>query len=108
MADVGLVPLGEAIRSLRVELLQAMQDARGEELRFAIGPVELEFQLTATTEASAGGAVRFWVIDADAKGSRASGSTHTLKVTLTPVHASKVHDGEDDVLVTSELRPRAG
>ena len=108
MADVGLVPLGEAIRSLRVELLQAMQDARGEELRFAIGPVELEFQLTATTEASAGGAVRFWVIDADAKGSRASGSTHTLRVTLTPVHASKVDDGDADVLVASELRPRDG
>jgi hypothetical protein len=108
MAEVGLVPLGAAIRSLRVELLQAMQDARGEELRFAIGPVELEFQLTATTEAGAGGAVRFWVIDANAKRSRASGSTHTLKVTLTPVHGSKVQDGEDDVLVTSELRPRAG
>ena len=100
MADNGLVPLGAAIRSLR--------DARGEELRFAIGPVELEFQLTATTEASAGGAVRFWVIDADAKGSRASATTHTLRVTLTPVHASKVQDGEDDVLVASELRPRSG
>ena len=108
MADNGLVPLGAAIRSLRAELLQAMQDARGEELRFAIGPVELEFQLTATTEASAGGAVRFWVIDADAKGSRASATTHTLRVTLTPVHASKVQDGEDDVLVASELRPRGG
>ena len=106
MAD-GLVPLGEAIRSLRAELLQAMQDARDEELRFALGPVELEFQLTTTTEASAGGAVRFWVIDADAKGSRASGSTHTLRLTLTPVHASKVQDGAADVLVTSELRPRA-
>jgi hypothetical protein len=108
MADNGLVPLGAAIRSLRAELLQAMQDARGEELRVAIGPVELEFQLTATTEASAGGAVRFWVIDADAKGSRASATTHTLRVTLTPVHASKVQDGEDDVLVASELRPRGG
>ena len=94
MAADGLVPLGEAIRSLRAELLQAMEDARGSELRFALGPVELEFQLTATTEASAGGAVRFWVIDADAKGSRASGSTHTLRVTLTPVHASKVEDGD--------------
>ena len=108
MADNGLVPLGAAIRSLRAELPQAMQDARGEELRVAIGPVELEFQLTATTEASAGGAVRFWVIDADAKGSRASATTHTLRVTLTPVHASKVQDGEDDVLVASELRPRSG
>jgi hypothetical protein len=108
MAADGLVPLGEAIRSLRAELLQAMEDARGSELRFALGPVELEFQLTATTEASAGGAVRFWVIDADAKGSRASGSTHTLRVTLTPVHASKVQDGDADVLVASELRPRSG
>ena len=108
MAADGLVPLGEAIRSLRAELLQAMQDARDEELRFALGPVELEFQLTATTEAGAGGAVRFWVIDASAKGSRANASTHTLRVTLTPVHASKVKDAGADVLVTSELRPRDG
>ena len=54
----------------------------------------------------AGGGVRFWVVNADAKASRATGSTHTLKVTLTPVHASKVPDGTADVLVTSELTER--
>ncbi len=104
----GFVPLGEAIKALRSELLQAMTDAEDEELRFALGPVELEFKLATTTEASAGGGVRFWVINADAKGARAREDAHTLRVTLTPVHASKVKDGGADVLVTSELRPRSG
>jgi Trypsin-co-occurring domain 2 len=102
----GFVPLGEAIKALRSELLQAMADASDEELRFALGPVELEFKLTTTTEASAGGGVRFWLINADAKGARAHEDAHTLRVTLTPVHASQVKDGGADVLVTSELRRR--
>ena len=106
MADDGRVPLSDAISSLRAELMEAMRESRGEELRFALGPVELEFQLVATIEVGAGGGVRFWVVNADAKASRATGSTHTLKVTLTPVHASKVPDGTADVLVTSELTER--
>ena len=106
MPDGGRVPLADAISSLRAELLEAMRESRDEELRFALGPVELEFQLTATTEAGGGGGVRFWLVNAEASASRQTGSTHTLKVTLTPVHASKVQNGSADVLVTSELTER--
>jgi hypothetical protein len=107
-AGDGFVPLGAAIKALRSELLQAMADAKDEELRFALGPVELEFKLTVTAEASAGGGVRFWLLNAEAHGARAREDAHTLRVTLTPVHASTVQGGGDDVLVTSELRVRSG
>ena len=89
MADDGRVPFGDAISSLCGELMEAMRESRGG-LCFALGPVELEFQLVATIEVGAGGGVRFWLVNADAKASRATGSTDMLKVTLTPVHASKV------------------
>ena len=73
MADDGRVPSSDAISSLRAELMEAMRESRGEELRFALGPVELEFQLVATIEVGAGGGVRFWVVNADAKGVASDG-----------------------------------
>ena len=55
--DAG-VGLAEAIRSLRAELSLAMQHGTGEDIRFRVGPVELEFLLEVTQEAGAEGGVR--------------------------------------------------
>ena len=104
---------GDAIRSLRAELLQAMQRRRAERsCASPSGPVELEFQLTATIEVGAGGAVRFWVIDADAKALASdAGAPTRSKVTLTPVHASKVpgrHRGRRARDVRAAPRGRLG
>jgi len=39
------VGLAEAIRALREELTTAIETAKGEVLRFGLGPVEMEFLL---------------------------------------------------------------
>ena len=82
------VGLGDAVRALRAELTAAIADAKGEELRFELGPVEMEFLLEVTTEASADAGVRFWVVSFGGKAGRTHGSTHRVKLTLDPVDPS--------------------
>src|SRR5688500_13614151 len=84
MAD-GTVPLADAIRSLRGQLVEAMRAGEGEEVQFRLGPVELELQVEVSSEVGADAGVRFWVVSISGKGSRASSSVHTLKLTLQPV-----------------------
>jgi Trypsin-co-occurring domain 2 len=59
----GMIELAEVIGELRRELQAAMNDGEGEQLRFELGPVELE--ATVAVEKGGGGRakVRFWVIE---------------------------------------------
>jgi hypothetical protein len=82
MADV---TLAEAVASLRSELQQAMEEGEGETLRFALGPVQLELELTASESAGADGKIGLWrVITIGGKAERSLSSTHRLTLTLTP------------------------
>jgi hypothetical protein len=86
MADS--IPLADAIHELRSNISTAMKRAEGEDLKFALGPIELELTMVATTEGSADGKLSFKIfgIGADAKlGGKLSDSlTHRMKLVLTP------------------------
>jgi hypothetical protein len=108
MTDGGImseirIPLSEAIQALRSELLTAMQVGSLEELKFGVGPVEMEFQLEATKGAEANAGVQFWLFSVGGKGSVSSASTHRVKLTLTPVTVSG-----DEVKVTSFVTGEIG
>ncbi len=99
------IPLASAIRALRAELQEAVRASAGEELRFALGPVELELQVVAASEGAGSATVKFWLVSVGAKGNRTSQTTHTVRLSLTPVRvAFGVED--HDVLVASELEER--
>lgn len=106
MADPVPIPLASAIRVLRAELQEAVRSGAGEELRFALGPVELELQIEAASEGGGEAGIKFWLLSAGAKGSRSSQSSHTLRLTLTPVRAGTDGGEHHDVLVVSELEER--
>jgi hypothetical protein len=82
------IPLAEAIRALRAELLDAMRAGSTADLRFGISGVEMEFEVEATRSGEADAGVRFWVINAGAKGSVSRGTTQRLTLSLVPVTAS--------------------
>jgi len=86
--DAGELPLTEVIQELRVELARSMRAADGQDLRFELGPVELELQVTASREVTADGGIRFYVVSAGAKGTETEQHVHTVKLTLTPHLAS--------------------
>ena len=98
------VPLAAAIEALRGELLAALKAGEGKEVRFALGPVELEFQVEVSRDVGADGAVKFWVVAMGAKGSPSSSATHTVRLSLSPVLASDV--GSDVPLVVGSEQVR--
>ena len=82
------VGLADAIRELRRELTESMTEGHGKPIRFELGPVEMEFLLEVGKDAGGEAGVRFWVVSLGGKGSVSSGSTHRVKLSLTPKDAS--------------------
>lgn len=80
MADV-TVGLADAIAALRKELLAAMREGDGAEMRFRMTPADLSLQVGVTKEA--GGKVGWHVLGIG--GSYASAATQTLRLRLEPV-----------------------
>ena len=77
----GKLDIADAVAKLRSELAQAILASADEELRFAVGEIELEFQVA--VERSADGGIKFWVIEAGAGGK--STETHMVRIPLDPV-----------------------
>ncbi|MER7407870.1 trypco2 family protein [Streptomyces sp. NPDC000070] len=75
------IELAELVRNLRRELEVALVQGEGETLRFELGPVEVEAVVTLQRDLSAGGKVRFWVVEtgSDLK----AGASHAQRITLT-------------------------
>jgi hypothetical protein len=101
---VGDVPLASAIEALRGELVAAVEAGRGQDVRFALGPIELEFQVEVSREAGGEAGVKFWVVALGGKGTRSSGTTHTVRLSLSPVLAAEA--GDDRPLVVGSEQAR--
>jgi hypothetical protein len=84
MADEAWVGLGDAVRALRDELISAQAPAPDETMRFELGPIEMEFALTAARAVDGKAGVRFGVVTVGAGGSLSSESVHRVKFVLTP------------------------
>ena len=81
-------PLRDVIRGLRDEIAQAALDGAGNAISFALGPIELEFNVVATREGGGGGGIKFAVLgigaNVDASAKVANERTQKVKFTLTP------------------------
>jgi hypothetical protein len=97
------VGVGEAIEALRVDLTDALRAGQGQEVRFRLGPVELEFEVDVERQGGAGGGIKFWVVSAEAKGQLTNKTLHRIKLSLQPIGSE-----EQDLAVASEQasRPR--
>jgi hypothetical protein len=60
------MPLSDAIRALRNEILAARDEAAGQEVRFEVGPIEMEFHVIARKEIGGGAKVGFHIFAAEA------------------------------------------
>jgi len=83
------VELAELIGQLRAELTEAMRKGDGAELRFELGPVELELTVAVSKEVKPGAKVRFLVVEVGADTAMASSSTQRIKLTLDPRRAGE-------------------
>ncbi|MYZ40203.1 MULTISPECIES: trypco2 family protein [unclassified Streptomyces] len=85
------VELAEMIGQLRAELTEAMRQGESEnaDLRFELGPVELELTISVDKEAGPGAKVRFWVVELGADAKIAQNSTQRITLTLDPRRAGE-------------------
>lgn len=78
------VGLSEAIRRLRAELSQARDEGEDAELRFRLGPVQMEFQVQVTREGAGEAGIKFWVVSVGASGGISGSDVHKVALTLVP------------------------
>ncbi len=87
-AAYNLVSLRDFIAGLRSELKAAHDDAEQDDSpdspQFVVGPVNVEFTVTAKKDASAKGGVRFYVFELGAGGSIGTESTQQVSLVLNP------------------------
>jgi hypothetical protein len=97
------IPLAKVIADLRNELLTAVSEGKGKELRFKLQPVEVELSVDITWSGEVEAGVKFWVLElGSAKATREQTSGHRLKLTLDPVDSK---GGEFFVRDTVDRRP---
>jgi hypothetical protein len=100
------LPLRDAIRALRVEIMEAAEDASNQAVRFEMGPIEMEFQVVAKREKGLDAKIGFHIFAAEAtlggSGKGADERTQKVKLVLNPVLVdaegmrSKLEIGRDD------------
>jgi hypothetical protein len=83
------IPLRDAIRVLRSEILAAREEAATEEVRFELGPVEMEFQVVARKEVGGEAKLGFHIFVAEAtlggSGKGTDERTQKVKFVLNPI-----------------------
>ncbi|MFE7560158.1 trypco2 family protein [Kitasatospora sp. NPDC057500] len=91
------VPLADAVAAVRDELLEAAARA-GEDPQvvFAVGPVEMEFEVELRADAKAKAGFKLWAVGAETEAGLSRARTHRIAFTLTPKRP-----GGGDLLVSS-------
>jgi hypothetical protein len=79
-----MIDLSDVIADLRGELDAARRAGEGEQLRFELGPVELEVSVVVQKEVGGDAKVKFWVVELGADGKLSSTATQRIKLTLIP------------------------
>jgi Trypsin-co-occurring domain 2 len=103
------IGLQEAIAALRAELSDAITASAGEQLKFEVGEMQLEFQVEVERVAEGSGGIRFWVVELGGKASRTSTTSHTVAIPLKPVTEDRrpVLTGSGEVPQASAEIPQA-
>ncbi|MFF7590329.1 trypco2 family protein [Kitasatospora purpeofusca] len=89
------IPLVDAVAAVRDELLAAAAQVGDDpQVVFAVGPVEMEFEVELRADAKAKAGFKLWAVGAETEAGVSRGRTHRVSFTLTPRRA-----GGGDLLV---------
>ena len=105
-ADRTEIGLAEMIESLRIELQTSIEAGKDSPVGFDVEKVELELKVALSRKAKGEAGVAFWVIKAGASGETGSDTTHTFKLTLSPVRRGV--SGRLQVGATTRKTPSRG
>ncbi len=103
------VPLRDAIRALRTEIMEAAEEASSQPVRFELGSIEMEFQVVAKKEKAGDAKFSFHILGAEAaiggSGRGADERTQKVKLVLSPV-LEKMDGGRSKVEIGRSQEPR--
>jgi Trypsin-co-occurring domain 2 len=110
------IPLRDAVRALRAEIMAAAEDASGKSVRFELGQIELEFQVVAKGEKSAdgkfSGKINFHIFSVDAAlgggGKHADERTQKIKFVLMPTGIDAMGKPTTKLQISRRKRNPAG
>jgi hypothetical protein len=91
--------LKDTIGAIRRELTESIRAAQGEELRFEVGEIELEFEVEVERTTEGTGGVKFWVVELGGKVGGSSSVTHRVSMHIKPVSS----DGAPVITGTDQL-----
>lgn len=78
--------LADAIEAVRAELRRAQDSGRGSDVRFVVGPAEVEFTVEVVKAAGGEASVKVLnLLSLGATGEMSSGKTNRITIVLTPV-----------------------
>jgi Trypsin-co-occurring domain 2 len=84
-ADDSGTSLADAITAVRRNLIRAQKEGEGEEVRFTVGTIEMEFAVDVSKKAGAGISVNVLnLISLGGKGDRSRAETNRVKIVLNP------------------------
>jgi hypothetical protein len=91
--------LKDTIGAIRRQLAESIRAAQGEELRFEVGEIALEFEVQIERTAEGTGGVKFWVVELGGKVGGSSSVTHRVSMHLKPVSSdgSPIITGVDQI-----------
>lgn len=99
------IELADAIEAVRQELLDATARGAGQQIRFEVGEVTLDFSVELRRDAKAKGGVKAWVLSADAEAGISHHRVHKVSVTLHPKDAGS---GAIPLVGNADLGSREG
>lgn len=105
MAKPKRIGLREAIAGLRTELIESVKDSQGEQLRFELGEITMEFQIEVERSIEANGGLEFYVVKLGAGGTEKAKDVHKVVIPLKPVRYSRTSNSLVSVLTGSDEIP---
>lgn len=82
--DGDWLDLADAVEVLRTQLAEAQRRAQDSDLRLVLGEITAEFEVELVRTRNGGGALRFGVVEADARRERATRSVQRVTLRLEP------------------------
>ncbi len=105
-----MLPLAEFVQALRDEIVKAADAAGKEDIRFGVGPIDVEFQVVAKREGGPEGKIKFAVlgvgVEAGGSAKFASERTQKVKLSLKPVRIAP--DGSEEEVEIFKRKTTAG
>lgn len=92
------VTLSDALVNLRKDLLAAEEKARGQNLRFKVEDIEVEFLVTTALECASDVGADFWVLSTRAELKKSKETGHKVRLKLKPIT-----EGDGDLEVSGTI-----